>query len=150
VYKVLPSLLKLYKEVVQLPRNFTLEEIANNPKQYPFFADCIRALNGTYLPISVAGGYIRQAPWRGRKGGLSQNVLIVINFQINFLYILASWEGSAYNSRVINSVKAKGLEALPGRYYITDTRYSNMPITLTPYCGVWYHLCKQAQANIRP
>ena len=59
VYEVLSSLLKLYKEVVQLPKNLTLEEIANNPKQYPFFADYIRALNSTYLPVSVVGGYIR-------------------------------------------------------------------------------------------
>jgi len=144
VYEVLPSLLKLYKEVVRLPRNFTLEEIADNPKQYPFFANYIGALNGTYLPISIAGGYIRQALWRRRKGGLLQNVLIVINFQINFLYVLAGWEGSAYNSRVINSAKAKGLEALPGRYYVADAGYSNTPITLTPYYSVRYHLYEQA------
>ena len=62
VYEVLPGLLKLYKEVVRLPKNSTLEEITNNPKQYPFFADCIGALNGTYLLISIPGGYTRQAP----------------------------------------------------------------------------------------
>ena len=149
MYKVLPSLLKLYKEVVRLPINSTPEEITNNPKRYPFFADCIRALDGTHLPISVPGGYIRQAPWRRRKGGLSQNVLIVVNFQMNFLYVLASWEGSTHDSRVINSAKAKGFKASPSRYYVADTRYSNTPITLTPYRGVWYHLHKQAQANTR-
>jgi len=150
IYKVLPGLLKLHKEVVRLPKNFTLEEIANDPKRYPFFADSIRALNSTYLPVSITGGYIRQASWRRRKGGLSQNVLVAVDFQINFLYILAGWEGSAYNSRVFNLARAKGFKALPGRYYVADAGYSNTPITLTPYRGVRYHLYKQLQANIRP
>jgi len=69
---------------------------------------------------------------------------------MNFLYVLASWEGSAHNSRVINSAKAKGFKASPGRYYVADTRYSNTPMTLTPYRGIQYHLREQAQANIRP
>ena len=80
VYKVLPSLLKLYKKVIRLPKNVTPEEIIDNPKQYPFFANYIRALNGTYFPISVKGGYIIQAPQRGRKGELIQNILIAVDF----------------------------------------------------------------------
>ena len=62
MYKVLSSLLKLYKEVIQLPKNVTLEEIIDNPKQYPFFINCIGALDSTYFPISIKGGYIIQAP----------------------------------------------------------------------------------------
>ena len=62
---------------------------------------------------------------------------------MNFLYVLAGWEGSAYNFRVINSVKAKGFKALLSRYYVADAEYSNMPITLTPYYGVRYYLCEQ-------
>ena len=51
---------------------------------------------------------------------------------------------------MINSAKVKGFGALPGRYYVADARYSNTPMTLTPYRGVRYHLREQAQANIRP
>ena len=69
---------------------------------------------------------------------------------MNFLYVLAGWEGSAHDSRVLNSAKAKGFEALPGRYYVADAGYSNTPMTLTPYRGVRYHLREQAQANMRP
>jgi len=150
VYEVLPGLLKLYKEVVRLPKNVTLEEIAEDPKRYPFFADCIGALDGTYLPISIKGGYTKQAPWRGRKGGLTQNVLMAVDFQMNFMYVLAGWEGTAHDSRVINSAKVKGFEALPGKYYVADAGYSNTPMTLTPYRGVRYHLREQAQVNMRP
>ena len=59
---------------------------------------------------------------------------------MNFVYILAGWEGSAHNSRIINSAKAKGFKAPTGKYYVTDTGYSNMPVTLTPYCSIWYYL----------
>ena len=69
---------------------------------------------------------------------------------MNFLYVLPGWEGSAHDSRVLNSAKAKGFEALPGRYYVADAGYSNTPITLAPYRGVRYHLREQAQANMRP
>ena len=69
---------------------------------------------------------------------------------MNFLYVLLGWEGSAYDSRVLNLAKAKGFKALPGRYYIADAGYSNTPITLAPYRGVRYHLREQAQANMRP
>ena len=89
MYEVLPGLLKLHKEVVQLSKNITLEEIIDDPKQYPFFANCIGALNGTHFPISIKGGYTMQAPWRGRKGGLTQNILIAVDFQMNFMYVLA-------------------------------------------------------------
>ena len=59
VYKVLPGLLKLYKEVIWLPKNFTPEEIADDSKWYPFFTNYIGALNSTYLLVSVTSGYTR-------------------------------------------------------------------------------------------
>ena len=55
---------------------------------------------------------------------------------MNFLYVLASWEGSIYNSKVLNLVKAKGFKALFSKYHVADAGYSNMPITLTPYRSV--------------
>ena len=104
----------MHKELVNLPKNTTLDEIVDDPKRYLFFADCIRALNGTHLLIAIKGGYKKQAPWRGRKGILTQNVLAAVNFDINFVYILAGWEGTAYNYKVINLVKKKGFKAPQG------------------------------------
>jgi hypothetical protein len=97
-----------------LPKNNTLDKVIDNLKRYPFFANCIRALNGTHLLVVIKGGYRKQAPWRSRKGGLSQNVLVVVNFKINFIYILAGWEGSTHDCRVIDLAKRKGFEALLG------------------------------------
>ena len=147
---LLPGLLKLHREIVKLPPNQTPEEILADPKSHPYFADCIGALDGMHLPIFVKGGYVRQAPWRSRRGGLSQNVLVAVDFKLNFVYVFAGWEGSAHDSRVLTSAKSKGFQAPSGRYYVADAGYSNTTMTLTPYRGVRYHLREQAQANMRP
>ena len=39
-----------------------IDNIVDNLKQYLFFANCIKALNSTYLLITIKGGYKRQAP----------------------------------------------------------------------------------------
>ena len=41
-----------------------------------------------------------------------QNILAAVNFNINFIYILAKQESTAYNYKVINLVKKKGFKAL--------------------------------------
>ena len=43
-----------------------------------------------------------QGRFRGRKDGTTQNVLAAISFDLKFTYVLARWEGSANNSRVLN------------------------------------------------
>ncbi|CAN6442434.1 unnamed protein product [Victoria cruziana] len=39
-----------------------------------------------------------------RNGIISQNILIVVSFDMQFHYILAGWEGSATDSRILYSV----------------------------------------------
>jgi len=52
----------LYKELINLLKNTILNEIVDNLKQYPFFANYIKALNSIYLLIVIKGGYKKQAP----------------------------------------------------------------------------------------
>ncbi|KNE93885.1 hypothetical protein PSTG_12796 [Puccinia striiformis f. sp. tritici PST-78] len=33
-----------------------------------------------------------QSPWQNRKGVLAQNVLAAVNFNFEFVYVLAGWE----------------------------------------------------------
>ena len=84
----------------------------DNLKQYPFFTNYIRVLNSIHLLITIKGKYKQQAPQHSRKSILIQNVLAAINFNINFIYILARQEGTAYNYKVINLIKKKGFKAL--------------------------------------
>ena len=62
--------------------------------------DCVRVIDGTHVRASVPPEI--QGRFRSRKDGTTQNVLAAINFDLKFTYVLAGWEGSAHNSRVLN------------------------------------------------
>ena len=57
-----------------------------------------------------------QEKYRDRKGNLSQNVMGVCSFDYKFQYVLAGWEGSAADSRVLASAlsRADSLVVPPG------------------------------------
>lgn len=42
-----------------------------------------------------------KASYRNRKGVISQNVLAACNFDLEFIYVLSGWEGSAHDSKVL-------------------------------------------------
>ena len=68
--------------------------IQNNANYSRYFQHCIGALDGTHIPAVV--GADAAGPFRDRKGNISQNVLAVVNFEMNFTFVLAGWEGSAH------------------------------------------------------
>ena len=74
--------------------------ITDNPKYTPYFDDCISALDSTHIAAQVLK--LEQARYQNRKGTLSQNVLAVCDFNMQFVYILPGWEGSAHDSRVLS------------------------------------------------
>ncbi|KAH1047135.1 hypothetical protein J1N35_037919, partial [Gossypium stocksii] len=137
---VLRAVLKLYKLVIKLPDESTPSEIRNNPRFYPYFKDCIGALDGTHIrasvPLSIQGRF------RSRKGGMTQNVLAAITFDLKFSYVLAGWEGSAHDSRILSDAlsRPRGLRIPEGKYYLADAGYGIRNGYITPYRGVRYHL----------
>ena len=54
-YEVLNALLRLHKSVVQLPSEETPDEIEQDDKRWPYFCDCLGALDGSYIPVFVNG-----------------------------------------------------------------------------------------------
>lgn len=92
-----------------------------------------------------------QPRYRNRKGTLSQNILAVCNFDMKFVYILAGWEGSAHDQRVLsNAQDSKGFITPKGKYWLGDAGYGNSEFVLSPYRGVRYHLKEVRQANQKP
>ncbi|KAL0424426.1 UNVERIFIED_CONTAM: hypothetical protein Sradi_0977400 [Sesamum radiatum] len=85
------------------PPNFTEPHprVANNPDFYPFFKDCVGAMDGTLVPAWVPR--VDQHRYRSRKGRLAQNVLAICDFDMNFTYVYAGWEGSAADARVLDN-----------------------------------------------
>ena len=74
------------------------------------------------------------------KNQVLQNVLAACSMNMEFLYILPGWEGSAANSRVFESAQSSDFIIPEGHYYLADTSYANSDLLLVPYRGVWYHL----------
>uniref|UniRef100_A0A2N9E4W6 DDE Tnp4 domain-containing protein n=1 Tax=Fagus sylvatica TaxID=28930 RepID=A0A2N9E4W6_FAGSY len=115
-------------------------DIRNNRRFYPYFKDCIGAIDGTHIrasvPIEIQGRF------RGRKDGTTQNVLAAITFDLKFCYVLAGWEGSAHDSRVLDDAlhRSRGLKIPEGKYYLGDAGYGNKTGILSPYRKVRYHL----------
>ena len=42
-----------------------------------------------------------RATFLGRKHTTTQNVLAAVDFDLRFTYVLASWEGSAHDARIL-------------------------------------------------
>ncbi|PPS08317.1 hypothetical protein GOBAR_AA12330 [Gossypium barbadense] len=137
---VLRAILKLYKLVIRLPDESIPSEIRNNPRFYPYFKDCIGALDGThvraFVPLNIQGRF------RSRKGGTTQNVLAAITFDLKFSYVLVGWEGSAHDSSILSDAlsRPRGLRIPEGKYYLADAGYGIHNGFITPYHGVRYHL----------
>ena len=91
----------LQKQYVKLPTADTplASRVADHPKYATYFTDCLGALDGTHIDVHVSPG--DAARYRNRKGHLSQNVLAVCDFDMQFTYVLAGWEGSAHDGSVL-------------------------------------------------
>lgn len=76
--------------------------------------DCLGAIGGTHIPITVDTG--NHAPYQNKQGFLSQNVMAACSFDLQFLYVLAGWEGSATNSMVLEAALGSGFEIPDGIY----------------------------------
>ncbi|KAL5566862.1 hypothetical protein UlMin_030026 [Ulmus minor] len=61
--------------------------------------DCVGAIDGTHIPCIVDAHL--QAAYRNRKECTSQNILAVVDFDMKFTYLVAGWEGSVHDSRVL-------------------------------------------------
>ena len=60
-------------------------------------------MDGTYVPCIVGAGL--QTAFRNRKGFTSQNVLAIVDFDMKFTYVVAGWEGSVHNARVLRDAQ---------------------------------------------
>ncbi|KAM6568100.1 hypothetical protein CsatB_016085 [Cannabis sativa] len=119
---------------------FVPTAISEDPRFYPYFKDCVGAIDGIHVPVMV--GVDEQGPFRNKNGSLSQIVLAACSFDLKFHYVLAGWEGSASDLQVLNSAltRRNKLQVPEGKYYLLDNKYVNLPGFMAPYPDVPYHL----------
>ncbi|KAG6481602.1 hypothetical protein ZIOFF_058206 [Zingiber officinale] len=77
--------------------------------------DCIGAIDGTHIPVMVSGQDINS--YRNRHGEISQNVLAACNFDLEFIYVLSGWEGSAHDSLVLTDALSRNNGLSARRYF---------------------------------
>jgi len=65
----------------------------------------VGAIDGTHVPANVPVEI--QGKFRGWKEGTTQNILAAITFNLKFIYVLAGWEGSAHDSRVLGDALSR-------------------------------------------
>ncbi|XP_071906029.1 protein ANTAGONIST OF LIKE HETEROCHROMATIN PROTEIN 1-like [Coffea arabica] len=125
----------LSHDLTQRMLDATHPRIRNNRKFYPWFKDCIGAIDGTHVSASVPRG--EQDAFRNRKGTLSQNVLAACDHDMRFVYVRAGWEGSAHDSRVLLDAISNPDAVFPtppaGKYYAVDAAYRHMPGLMAPF-----------------
>ena len=64
------------------------DKITNDDRYQSYFKDCIRVIDGTHTPIMVPKD--RQISYIGRKSMTTQNVMVVCDFNMYFMF---AWDG---------------------------------------------------------
>nr|GEU34250.1 hypothetical protein [Tanacetum cinerariifolium] len=124
-------------ELLQKPQPIT-EDCESN--RWGSFKGCLGALDGTSIRVTPPS---HQKPrYRTRKSDIATNVLGVFCPNMQFIYVLPGWEGSAHDNRVLRDAISRddGLKIPQGCYYLVDAGYRNAPGFLAPFRGERYHL----------
>lgn len=136
---VLNAIMSISLDFFQPPGPGVPSEIFEDSRFYPYFKDCVGAIDGIHVPVTV--GVDEQGPFRNKNGLLSQNILAACSFDLKFHYVLAGWEGSATDLQIFNSAITRGnkLHVPEGKYYIVDGKYPNVPGFVAPYSSTPYY-----------
>ncbi|PWA51283.1 hypothetical protein CTI12_AA465020 [Artemisia annua] len=93
---VLNAVCRLHKEFYKVPVPVPDNEL---DERWKWFKGCLGALDGTYVKVRVPE--TERKPYRTRKGEICTNVLGVCTRDLQFIYVLAGWEGSAADCRML-------------------------------------------------
>ncbi|XP_015935347.1 protein ALP1-like [Arachis duranensis] len=140
-HAVLRAVISLEEEFLQQSSGTTIpSEILRSNRFYPYFKDCVGAIDGTHVRVKVP--IADQPRFRGRKEWPTHNVLAACGFDMRFTYALAGWEGTASDSKVLKSVLSRDdrLKISRGKFYLGDAGFMLKHALITPYRGIRYHL----------
>ncbi|KAG6531611.1 hypothetical protein ZIOFF_005426 [Zingiber officinale] len=95
-HEVLRSILLLHPILLVKPSPVD-HSCTNEP--WKWFKGCLGALDGTYVNVHVPS--LEKGKYITRKATIAVNVLGVCDKDMNFIYALTGWEGSAADARVL-------------------------------------------------
>ncbi|CAN1762341.1 hypothetical protein LINPERHAP1_LOCUS8321 [Linum perenne] len=99
---VLLSILKLESQLLAKPTPVPQD---CTHKNWKYFKGCVGALDG--MMVSVRTSTASAPKYRNRKGFTAINVLGVCNQNLQFIYCLSGWPGSAHDSRVLKDALSR-------------------------------------------
>jgi hypothetical protein len=111
--RVLQSVVKLAADVIKPvdPQFTTMHPRLRNRRFFPYFKDCIGAIDGTHVPCVVPSNKFVQHLCR--KGMTTQNVMAVCDFDMRFTFVLAGWPGSVHDMRVFDDAHTTYTHVFP-------------------------------------
>ncbi|XP_023156871.1 uncharacterized protein [Zea mays] len=145
--EVLYAVGELRNEMILPPSTATPTKIRDSHRWYPYFKDCIGAIDGTHVLARVPRN--QRAAFLGRKHTTTQNILAAVDFDLRFTYVLAGWEGSTHDALILADAleREDGLKVPQGKFYLVDAGYAVRPGFLPPYRATRYHLSEYGGRN---
>ncbi|XP_016182102.1 putative nuclease HARBI1 isoform X1 [Arachis ipaensis] len=145
-HAVLRAIILLEDEFLRQPSaSIVSPAILHNHRFYPYFKDCIGAIDGTHFRVKVP--IADQPKFRGRKDWPTQNVLAACDFDMKFTYVLTGWKGIVSDSKVLKNALSRddNLKLPRGKFYLGDAGFMLKHGLITPYRSVRYHLKEYAR-----
>lgn len=114
ITRVCHAVIRLHPYLLKKPEPITED---STDQRWKWFTNCLGALDGTHIKCLVP---LEDRPrYRTRKNDIATNVLGVCSQDMQFIYVLPGWEGSAADSRVLRNalLRPNGLKIRrPGTY----------------------------------
>jgi hypothetical protein len=101
-HEVLNSVVAMAKDYLRpADPNFRIvhKRIRKDKRAYPHFKDCIGALDGTHIRVSLSPE--EQIRFIGKTGIPTQNVLAICDFDMRFTYVVAGQPGALHDTSVL-------------------------------------------------
>jgi len=101
-HEVLNSVVAMAKDYLRpADPNFRIvhKRIRKDKRAYPHFKDCIGALDGTHIRVSLSPE--EQIRFIGKTGIPTQNVLAICDFDMRFTYVAAGQPGALHDTSVL-------------------------------------------------
>jgi len=99
--EILESITRMAHDVVRPkdPEFGTVHPRLQEARFWSHFKDCIGAIDGTHIPVTVPAS--EQPKYIGRHGYPSQNVMAVCDFDMQFTFVITGWPDSVHYTRVL-------------------------------------------------
>jgi hypothetical protein len=81
------------------PQFGTIPHKLHEPMFWPYFRDCIGAIDGTHISVTVPT--FELSKYIERHGYPSQNVMAVCDLDMRFTFVVTGWLGSVHDTRVL-------------------------------------------------